>query len=114
MKRRQFLRTAAVTGLASPVLLDAHSELSKRPYKDNVNLSIIGFGGIVMMGIEQDHANEVVAGAIARGLIISMLPHRTETARRKRSLALHLNLIGRTFSWHVKRKSAIAMVRAVS
>ena len=46
MKRRQFLRTAAVTGLASPVLLDAHSELSKRPYKDNVNLSIIGFGGI--------------------------------------------------------------------
>jgi len=68
MKRRQFLRTAAVTGLASPVLLDAHSELSKRPYKDNVNLSIIGFGGIVMMGIEQDHANEVVAGAIARGI----------------------------------------------
>jgi len=46
MKRRQFLRTAAVTGLANPVLLDAHSELSKRPYKDNVNLSIIGFGGI--------------------------------------------------------------------
>ncbi len=67
MKRREFLGAAAAAGLASP-LLNAQSELPKRPYKDGVELSIIGFGGIIMLGQEQAHANDVVAGAIARGI----------------------------------------------
>lgn len=68
MKRREFVKSAAAAGLAAPTLLGAQSEIPKRPYKDNVKLSIIGFGGIIMMGQEQDHANDVVAGAVARGI----------------------------------------------
>jgi predicted aldo/keto reductase-like oxidoreductase len=68
MKRREFLRAATVSGLVSPILLDAHTELPKRRYKDDVKLSTIGFGGIIMMDLEQDHANHVVADAIERGV----------------------------------------------
>ena len=51
MRRREFLKTTAATGLATPVL-SAQSQLPKRPYKDKVELSIIGFGGIIMPGTE--------------------------------------------------------------
>ena len=68
MKRREFLKATAASGLVSPVLMDAQAEIQKRPYKDNVKLSVIGFGGIIMMGQEQAHANQVVAEAIARGV----------------------------------------------
>ena len=67
MRRREFLKTTAATGLATPVL-SAQSQLPKRPYKDKVELSIIGFGGIIMLGLEQSHANDVVAGAVSRGV----------------------------------------------
>jgi aryl-alcohol dehydrogenase-like predicted oxidoreductase len=68
MKRREFLQAAAASGLASPVLMQGQTEIPKRPYKDDVKLSIIGFGGIIMLGQEQSHANQVVAEAIARGV----------------------------------------------
>jgi aryl-alcohol dehydrogenase-like predicted oxidoreductase len=68
MKRREFLTSAAVTGLAGKTLLGASEELPRRTYKDGVQLSVIGFGGIIMMGLEQPKANEIVADAIARGL----------------------------------------------
>jgi aryl-alcohol dehydrogenase-like predicted oxidoreductase len=68
MKRREFLNASAASGLASPILLDAQTELPKRRYKDDVRLSTIGFGGIIMLGLEQDHANHVVADAIERGV----------------------------------------------
>jgi predicted aldo/keto reductase-like oxidoreductase len=68
MKRREFLKSAAAAGLATQALLGAQSELPKRPYKDDVRLSIIGFGGIIMLGQEQPKANQIVAEAIDRGL----------------------------------------------
>jgi aryl-alcohol dehydrogenase-like predicted oxidoreductase len=68
MKRREFLKSAAATGLATQALLGAQSELPKRPYKDDVRLSMIGFGGIIMLGQEQPKANQIVAEAIDRGL----------------------------------------------
>src|SRR6266480_2949415 len=68
MKRREFLTSAAVTGVAGKMLLGASEELPRRTYKDGVQLSVIGFGGIIMMGLEQPKANGIVAEAIARGL----------------------------------------------
>jgi aryl-alcohol dehydrogenase-like predicted oxidoreductase len=68
MQRREFLKSAAATALASQALRGAQNELPKRSYKDDVKLSTIGFGGIVMMGLEQPEANRIVAEAIGRGL----------------------------------------------
>jgi aryl-alcohol dehydrogenase-like predicted oxidoreductase len=68
MKRREFFKSAAVTGLATQTLLGAQNQLPKRPYKDDVSLSTIGFGGIIMLGQEQPQANQIVADAIDRGL----------------------------------------------
>lgn len=68
MKRREFLKNAAATGLASQALLGAQKELPKRTYKGDVKLSTIGFGGIIMLGQEQPKANEIVAHSVERGL----------------------------------------------
>ena len=68
MKRREFLITATASGLAGSVSLDAQTELPKRRYKDDVKLSTIGFGGIIMLDLEQARANRVVADAIDRGV----------------------------------------------
>jgi aryl-alcohol dehydrogenase-like predicted oxidoreductase len=43
--------------------------IPKRRYgKTDVMLSVIGFGGIIVMGHEQDEANRIVAGAYERGV----------------------------------------------
>ncbi|MDF7798630.1 aldo/keto reductase [Pontiellaceae bacterium B1224] len=42
--------------------------LPRRHYKDDVYLSTVGFGGIVVMDAEQDAANQVVAEAVERGV----------------------------------------------
>ncbi len=39
-----------------------------RVYKGDVKLSVIGFGGIVVVGLEQEEANRVVAEAFDRGV----------------------------------------------
>lgn len=57
-----------MTGLAAQTLLSAQKGLPKRLYKDGIELSTIGFGGIIMLGLEQPKANEIVAEAIGRGL----------------------------------------------
>ncbi len=45
------------------------SDIPKRPYgTTGVNLSIVGFGGIVVAETEQAHANRVVAEAVERGI----------------------------------------------
>ena len=40
----------------------------RRRFKDDVELSVIGFGGIVLMGETQSDANDLVAEAIERGV----------------------------------------------
>jgi len=42
--------------------------LAKREYKDGVKLSVIGFGGIVIVGMEQKDADRSVAEAFDRGI----------------------------------------------
>ncbi len=67
MDRRSFLTSSLISTGALP-LLRAGAQIPKRPYNKHINLSIIGFGGIVVMGMEQDEANRTVADAIERGI----------------------------------------------
>lgn len=64
MQRRDFLKTAAVVpGMAAPA-----GQLPKRPYRDGIQLSVIGFGGIVVMGLDQKAAGRIVAESFDRGV----------------------------------------------
>jgi len=78
MKRRHFLTgslLAVIFGRANRNnLVNAMMEstvekpLPKRRYRDGVQLSVIGCGGIVLMGMPQRDANRVVAQSIGRGV----------------------------------------------
>lgn len=77
MQRREFLKlgAAAVAALTAGQVMaitdnSADGRLQRRPYgrRGGVQLSIIGFGGIVVNGVEQDHANRAVARAVERGV----------------------------------------------
>jgi len=67
MERRQFLKSAVVGGFARKTFA-ADNELAQRPYRDDVRLSIIGFGGLVVVGLEQPEADRTVAESIDRGV----------------------------------------------
>lgn len=64
MRRREFVATT----VAAPALSAAAKDYPKREYKDGVKLSVIGFGGIVVMGHEQAKADRLVAEAWERGI----------------------------------------------
>jgi len=79
MDRRAFLRTSlekgtlAAAGLVAsgPVLAGKTPDkaFAKRPLgKTGEQLSILGFGGIVVMSVEQSFANNIVAEAVDRGI----------------------------------------------
>ena len=61
MRRREFLASTAA-------LRAAVSNLPRRVYKDGIELSIIGLGGIVVCGMPQKDASRRVAEAIDRGV----------------------------------------------
>lgn len=42
--------------------------LPKRPYRDGVRLSVVGMGGIVLIGHEQAECDRIVAEAVERGV----------------------------------------------
>jgi aryl-alcohol dehydrogenase-like predicted oxidoreductase len=44
------------------------NEIPKRPYRDEVNLSILGLGGMLLVGMEQSSASRIVGEALARGI----------------------------------------------
>jgi len=75
MDRRDFIKSTSALGITAAfgsALTAASAEkslLQKRSYGDTERkLSIIGFGGIVVMNAEQSHANEIVAQAVERGV----------------------------------------------
>jgi aryl-alcohol dehydrogenase-like predicted oxidoreductase len=87
MERREFLKStlAAGSAVAGGILTHAGgaqsdcgpdcpcysnaAKLPRRAYGDTgERLSIIGFGGIVVSGVEQEHANRVVAEAVEKGV----------------------------------------------
>jgi aryl-alcohol dehydrogenase-like predicted oxidoreductase len=67
MDRRNFLKASVVASSAVPGLR-ADATIAKRPYNKDVSLSVIGFGGIVVMGMEQNEAGRTVAEAVDRGI----------------------------------------------
>ena len=78
MKRRDLLKTG-VAALAASVagksalgraMLSTYDlpQLPKRKYAEGVDLSIIGFGGIVICGMKQKEANRTVAESIEAGV----------------------------------------------
>ncbi len=66
MQRRDFIRTAVALGLGASAA--AAGPLPRRRYRDDVELSIIGFGGIVVVGMTQAEANRLVAESIELGV----------------------------------------------
>ncbi len=43
-------------------------EIPKRPYRDEVSLSILGLGGMLLVGMEQSSVDRIVGEALARGI----------------------------------------------
>lgn len=77
MQRREFIKTtlpvaaSLVSGYWSQVeaaVGRSDKQMPQRLYKDNVHLSIIGFGGIVLVGQSQQDGNNEVARAFDRGI----------------------------------------------
>ncbi len=82
MDRRNFLKESLGKGTLTAAALAASGEiLAARPEKTSANpitrrplgktgehLSILGFGGIVVMSVEQSFANNIVAEAVDRGI----------------------------------------------
>ena len=80
LSRRQFVKNTAagmgVLGMSNMFknnirdIEDSGSgRIPKRPYSNTgIKLSVIGFGGIVVMNAEQSVANKVVADAVERGI----------------------------------------------
>jgi aryl-alcohol dehydrogenase-like predicted oxidoreductase len=64
MERRNFLISAVAGGVAAA----ASRQVPKRKYKDNVELSVIGLGGVVVCLLEQSEANRIVAASFDRGV----------------------------------------------
>jgi aryl-alcohol dehydrogenase-like predicted oxidoreductase len=67
MKRRTFLQSATVVGSLAATSKAANT-IPKRVYKDDVKVSMIAFGGIVVVGMEQKEADKTVAEAFDRGV----------------------------------------------
>jgi len=44
------------------------TQIPKRPYRDEIQLSILGLGGMLLVGMEQGSADRIVAEALARGI----------------------------------------------
>ncbi len=71
MDRREFLATAAAAGLAAASLGEAQAVAGlpkRRLGRTNQRLSIIGLGGIVVVGHEQSEADRIVRAAYDRGI----------------------------------------------
>lgn len=67
MNRRNFLK-ASVLSSSALAGLRAGVPIAKRPYNHEVSLSVIGFGGIVVMGMEQPQADRTVAEVVESGI----------------------------------------------
>ena len=66
MNRRNFLHTAAAGSLAATAR--GAQPIARRTYKGDVKLSVIGFGGIVVVGMDQKTADRTVAEAVDCGV----------------------------------------------
>ena len=65
MDRREFIGAAALT---AGNVYGSTAPLPRRPYRNGIDLSIIGFGGIVVCGLPQQEGSRRVAQAYDRGV----------------------------------------------
>lgn len=103
MKRRFFLKTVSVstTGMImdndywqtvqAAAAQEANKLIPRRHFKEGVQLSIVGFGGIVVIGQDQAAANREVARAFERGVnYFDVAPsYGGGEAEKKLGIALH-------------------------
>lgn len=103
MKRRLFIKKASASAAGAMVGMnywqtvqaaiakDADRPIPHRHYKEGVQLSIIGFGGIVVMGQSQTEANREVASSVDRGInYFDVAPsYGKGEAEEKLGIALH-------------------------
>src|SRR6201988_5281839 len=74
MERRDFLKQRALTAVAAAstkfsTAVTPTTSIARRPLgKTGEQLSIIGFGGIVVMNEDTSHSNNIVAEAVDRGV----------------------------------------------
>lgn len=74
MNRRDFIKNLVIAGAGATMGTEALNAanvppLPRRPYGNTgIDLSIIGLGGIAVMNVEQQHANETVAWGVDRGV----------------------------------------------
>jgi aryl-alcohol dehydrogenase-like predicted oxidoreductase len=68
MERRDFLRSTLAGSVAASAARGASTPFPKRRYRDDVELSIVGLGGIVVCGMEQKDADAIVARSFERGI----------------------------------------------
>lgn len=68
MERRDFLKTAMASGMLAHQAIGATGQIPKRTYRGDIKLSVIGFGGIIVMGMEQKEADRTVSDAVERGI----------------------------------------------
>lgn len=68
LERRDFLKSTIAGGFALGQRAGAAAALPRRTYKDSVRLSVIGFGGIVVVGLEQKAAGRMVAESVEQGV----------------------------------------------
>ena len=78
MKRRTFLAASALAGMfahtrnnrafSAMINRPLDTPLPRRRYNGDVDLSVVGFGAIVIMGMDQGEANGVVAEAVDGGI----------------------------------------------
>jgi aryl-alcohol dehydrogenase-like predicted oxidoreductase len=67
MERRDFMKSTLAGALAAGSV-SAKDEIPRRVYRDGVQISVIGFGGIVVMGHEPPEAARLVSKAIDSGV----------------------------------------------
>ncbi|HEX4575735.1 MAG TPA: aldo/keto reductase, partial [Edaphobacter sp.] len=74
MERREFLKQSALAAAAAAstkvsAAMTPVASIARRPLgKTGEHLSIIGFGGIVVMNEDTGHSNNIVAEAVDRGV----------------------------------------------
>lgn len=72
MQRRFFIKSMLATGLTVSIGCQKggkmNTEIPRRRYRDDVELSIAGFGGIIVVGKTQPEANQIVAASIDCGV----------------------------------------------
>ena len=106
MRRREFLKQAAVTAATVAASSQINAKTAATPIPRRVlgrtgeRLSIIGFGGIVVMNESTGASSNIVAEAVDRGSTTSML---------RRAMAMHRSgwvrrwlLIAISVFWHAR------------